>query len=83
MPIIIGKPESFAWFLLGALVGILLYEVLDPPPPELVEAIAHSEWARRWAESYVSKDLPPDVREKLVEEMAKYIAEKMAERLTI
>lgn len=79
--IVITRSGAISWLLLGFFIGIILYDILDPPPPELVEAISKSEWARRWAESYVSKNLPPEEREKLIDEMAKYIAEKMAERL--
>lgn len=78
MSLVAGKPEMFAWLLFGFFVGILLYEWLDPPPPEVVEAISQSEWARAWAEAYVSKNIPPELRKELIDKMARHIAERMA-----
>ena len=77
--------EDLKWFIIGGLVGgfigALLAKVFDPPPPEVVEAIAKSEWARHLAEKYVSPDLPPEVREKMIEQIARELAEKAAIKL--
>lgn len=57
----------------GILIGKALF---DPPPPEeLVEAIAHSEWARHLAEKFCGGT--GEEREKCIETMSKYLAKRI------
>ena len=66
--------------IIGVFVGFLIAKAFDPPPPEMINAIAKSEWARRLAEAYVSDKIPEPERSKLIDEMARALAKKLAER---
>ena len=77
------EPNVVGAFVAGLFLGFVLGKLLDPPPPEVVEAIAKSEWARRLAEAYVNPDLPPQERERLINEVARKLAERVASRLWV
>lgn len=67
--------------IIGMVIGVALYILLDPPPEEVIEAIANSKWARKLAEQYVDISLPPEEREKIINEVARAIARHAAEKL--
>lgn len=77
-----GELDKLTLIIAGAILGIAIALVFDPPPEEVIQAIAQSKWARRLAEAYVSENLPPEEREKLINEIARAIAEKAWIRLT-
>lgn len=67
--------------IIGGIVGIALYKFLDPPPPpEVVEAIASSDWARAWAEKFCGGT--GEERERCIRELTRKVAESIARGLT-
>ncbi|RLG79764.1 MAG: hypothetical protein DRO09_03980 [Thermoprotei archaeon] len=68
--------------VVGGIIGFILAKIFDPqPPPEIVEAIAGSEWATAWAEKFCSEKLPPEKREECIRELSKKVAGRLARSL--
>jgi len=67
--------------VVGGVVGIALYKFLDPPPPEeLIESIANSEWARAWASKFCGGTGAE--REECIRELSRRVAYTIAKGMT-
>jgi len=67
---------------MGAVFGFAIAKLVDPPPPpEIVESVAKSEWARAWAEKFCAETVPPEKREECIRELSRKVAERFAARL--
>jgi len=64
-------------FVMGGVLAFALAKLLDPPPPpEVIESIAESDWARKWAERFCGGY--GEEREKCIREVARKVARSIA-----
>lgn len=74
----VNVPDWVIALGLGAVFGIAIYKLLDPPevPEEVVESIANSDWARAWAEKFCGGTGPE--REECIRDLSRKVAKSLA-----
>ena len=73
--------DRYWWTIpLAAAAAAVVYVAVDPPQlDEVAKAIAGSKWARAWASAFVNPNLPPEERERALQELQQWLGARVAE----